>query len=215
MKNLRPSVPLHPVPPPPCGPVARKGSSMRLPTLSTLAAGLLVLLGSAAFADPPAKPHSAKAEESAVQEGIQVPKPPFSEGIFPCTSCHDGKSQKPDPRRRELTGMHGDIILEHGPASRWCLDCHDTNNRDSLHLASGEKIPFTASYQLCGQCHGDKYRDWRVGVHGKRTGNWNGAKQYLLCVNCHNPHSPRFKALKPMAPPARPEQIQARKGGAR
>jgi len=48
-------------------------------------------------------------------------------------------------------------------------------------------VPFTASYELCGQCHGDKYRDWKVGVHGKRTGMWNGKKTYYLCVNCHNP----------------------------
>jgi len=188
---------------------------MRFPTLSTLAVGLLLLLGPLALAEPPAKAPSSKADEPSAPEGIQVPKPPFSEGIFPCTSCHDGKTMKPNPKRRVLTDMHTDIVLEHGPASRWCLDCHDAGNRDSLHLASGEKVPFTTSYQLCGQCHGDKYRDWRVGVHGKRTGQWNGPKEYLLCVNCHNPHSPRFKALKPMAPPVRPEQIQARKGGAR
>jgi hypothetical protein len=190
---------------------------MRLPTLSTLVAGLLISLGSAVFADPPAAkpPSGTKVEGPAAPEGLQVPSPPFSEGIFPCTSCHDGKSMKPNLKRRELTDMHTDITLDHGPASRWCLDCHDAGSRDSLHLASGEKVPFTASYQLCGQCHGDKLRDWRVGVHGKRTGNWNGPKQYLLCVHCHNPHSPRFKALKPMAPPVHPEQIQARKGGAR
>ena len=167
-------------------------------------AGLLLLLGASALAGPPA-----------AQEGLQVPKPPFSEGIFPCSSCHDGKSMKPNLKRRELTDMHTDIALNHGPASRWCLDCHDPVDRDRLRLASGERISFEVSYQLCGQCHGDKFRDWRVGVHGKRTGHWNGPKDYLLCVNCHNPHSPRFKALKPLAPPAHPEQIQARKGGAR
>src|ERR1035438_7352917 len=30
------------------------------------------------------------------------------------------------------------------------------------------------------RCHGEKYRDWRPGVHGRLTGNWNGAKTYLL-----------------------------------
>lgn len=165
--------------------------------------GLLLLLGAAALAGPPA------------QADLQVPKPPFSEGIFPCSSCHDGKSMKPDLRRRELTGMHGDIALKHGADNRWCLDCHDPLDRDRLRLASGERIGFEVSYQLCGQCHGDKFRDWRVGVHGKRTGSWNGPKQYLLCVHCHDPHSPRFKPVKPMAPPARPEAIQAKQGGAR
>ncbi|HEX9011438.1 MAG TPA: cytochrome c3 family protein [Holophagaceae bacterium] len=153
--------------------------------------------------------------DASMPEGIQVPKPPFSEGIFPCTSCHDGKSMKVNPTPRPLTAMHDDIVLKHGPASRWCLDCHDAADRDKLHLVSGEKIDFTVSYRLCGQCHGDKYRDWRVGVHGKRTGSWNGQKQYLLCVNCHNPHSPHFKPLKPMPAPVPPERIQAWKGGAR
>ena len=189
-----------------------KKSPVRRLSLPARTVGLLVILGAAALANPPApRPTPAVA----AQEGIQVPKPPFSEGIFPCTSCHDGKSMKVDTQRRELTGMHGDITLNHGPESRWCLDCHDAKDRDSLHLASGERIDFTTSYLLCGQCHGDKLRDWRVGVHGKRTGSWNGSKQYLLCVNCHNPHTPRFQAMKPMPPPTRPEQIQTRKGGAR
>lgn len=145
---------------------------------------------------------------------IQVPAPPFSEGIFPCSSCHDGKTMKSNPQRRELT-MHDEIKLAHGPASRWCLDCHDLANRNKLNLVSGEKIDFTVSYRLCGQCHGDKFRDWRVGIHGKRTGSWNGAKSYLLCVHCHNPHTPRFQPLKPMAPPTRPERIQVRRGGSK
>ena len=171
---------------------------------------MLLLLAVPAFANPPDTK-----TESPAQEGLQVPRPPFSEGIFPCTSCHDGKAMKLNTKRRALTEMHGDIELNHGPETRWCLDCHDAQNRDRLHLASGEKVEFITSYQLCGQCHGDKFRDWRVGIHGKRTGSWNGPKQYLLCVHCHDPHSPHFKPLKPLPPPARPEQIQLRKGGAR
>lgn len=146
-------------------------------------------------------------------QDIQVPTPPFTEGIFPCTGCHNGKTVKLNTQRRILKDMHDDIILKHGPESRWCLDCHDATDRDRLHLVNGDRIEFTASYLLCGQCHGDKLRDWRVGVHGKRTGSWNGPKQYMLCINCHNPHSPRFKALKPMPPPTPPDQIRVKKGG--
>jgi len=147
-------------------------------------------------------------------QDIQVPPPPITEGFFPCTVCHDGKTMKPNLVRRELKDMHTDIELKHGPASRWCLDCHDGLDRDRLHLASGQKIEFTVSYQLCGQCHGEKLRDWEAGVHGKRTGSWNGQKQYLLCVNCHNPHQPHFAPLKPMPPPVPPSAIVAGKGGA-
>lgn len=162
-------------------------------------------------APPPAEPPKEAAQVADTRD-IQVPKPPFSEGIFPCTSCHDPKTMPANTKRRPLEGMHGDIELKHGPESRWCLDCHDAGHRDQLHLVNGDRIEFTASYLLCGQCHGDKLRDWRVGVHGKRTGSWNGAKQYLLCVSCHNPHSPHFKALKPLPPPTAPGQIRVQKG---
>jgi hypothetical protein len=136
-----------------------------------------------------------------------VPPPPFTEGIFPCMNCHEGLP--PNPDRRELEGMHSDIVLHnHGEESRWCLDCHDKDNRNFLRLASGALVPFTESYRLCGQCHGTQFRDWKTGVHGKRTGYWNGSKRYLLCVNCHNPHSPRFASLSPLPPPVRPQFLR-------
>jgi hypothetical protein len=112
--------------------------------------------------------------------------------------------------RRQLEAMHTDIVLKHDESHRWCLDCHDPANRDSLHLASGERVPFNESYRLCGQCHGEKYRDWRAGVHGRRTGNWNGAKGYLLCAHCHNPHQPRFHSLAPKPAPRPPSRDMAR-----
>lgn len=135
---------------------------------------------------------------------VEVPPPPFSEGVFPCTDCHDNKDLKPNRTRRELKDAHDDIVLKHDEEHRWCLDCHDADNRDRLHLASGQPVPFEESYQVCGQCHGEKYRDWRAGVHGRRSGYWNGEKTYLLCVHCHSPHQPRFKAIAPKPAPTRP-----------
>ena len=139
-------------------------------------------------------------------ELIQATPPPFSEGIFPCTQCHAGKG---DATRRTL-GFHDEIQeqFNHDSQNRWCLDCHDNANRDVLHLSSGAPVPFTESYLLCGQCHGDKYRDWRAGVHGKRIGHWDGQKTYFLCVHCHNPHSPRFKGITPEPRPSRPEEMK-------
>jgi hypothetical protein len=135
---------------------------------------------------------------------VEVPPPPFSEGVFPCTDCHDNKDLKPNRTRRVLKDAHDDIILKHDEEHRWCLDCHDADNRDRLHLASGQPVSFEESYQLCGQCHGEKYRDWRAGVHGRRSGKWNGEKTYLLCVHCHSPHQPRFKPIAPKPAPNRP-----------
>jgi len=135
---------------------------------------------------------------------VQVPPPPFSEGVFPCTDCHNDKDLPSNRTRRQLVDAHDEIVLKHDEEHRWCLDCHDADNRDRLHLAGGQPVSFEQSYQLCGQCHGEKYRDWRAGVHGRRIGQWNGPKEYLLCVHCHSPHQPRFKPLTPKPAPQRP-----------
>jgi len=140
-----------------------------------------------------------------VENAIELP--PFSDGIYPCSDCH--KDLTPNPVKRELVDMHDDIsaMFDHDKENRWCTDCHDLKNRDFLKLASGKLLDFKESYKLCGQCHGEKLRDWKVGVHGKRTGQWNGKKEYMLCVHCHNPHSPKFKELTPEPPPIRQEDI--------
>jgi hypothetical protein len=154
-------------------------------------------------ASPPA---SAKPAAAPTELGdLELPPPPFSDGVFPCSDCHE-KGAEVDRTRRELS-QH-DFAFEHDAEHRWCLDCHDADDRDKLRLASGDLISFGESFRLCGQCHGDKYRDWRVGVHGRRTGYWNGKKRYLLCVNCHDPHSPRFKPIRPEPPPQHPEQLR-------
>lgn len=137
------------------------------------------------------------------EEKLEVPPPPFSEGAFPCSECHDPELPV-NTRRRKLTQAHAEIELRHDEEHRWCLDCHSATDRDKLHLASGELVEFTESYRLCGQCHGDKYRDWRAGVHGRRSGSWDGHKTYLLCVHCHNSHAPAFKPLAPLPAPVRP-----------
>ncbi len=169
-----------------------------------VALALVTLAGLVAASQAPAPPQTPTAP-TAPQERLEVPPPPFSDGIFPCSACH--ADLKPNRTRRVLKDMHDDIVLKHDEEHRWCLDCHSADNRDMLHLASGDLVPFEESYRLCGQCHGEKYRDWRAGVHGRRTGQWNGHKSYLLCAHCHNPHQPRFHALAPKpapAPPTRP-----------
>jgi len=149
------------------------------------------------------------------QEQFPHPPPPLDEDYYPCAeNCHNDMDT--NHTVRELEDEHTDIKLHHAEQFRWCLDCHDSDNRDMLHLQSGERIGFGESYRLCGQCHGDKYRDWKAGIHGKRTGNWNGTKQYLLCAHCHNPHNPEFVLMpdkknfpeygvgQPLPPPAVP-----------
>lgn len=135
-----------------------------------------------------------------------VPPPPFSEGIYPCSQCHG--AMEPNETPRQLM-YHQEIkLINHAEDQRWCLSCHDANNRDMLRLASGKLVSFDESYKLCGQCHGNMLRSWKAGVHGKRTGYWNGDKLYRLCANCHNPHHPRFAPLTPLPPPNNPMNIQ-------
>lgn len=151
----------------------------------------------------------AHATDHEIAKKFFVAPPPFSEGIFPCSQCH--AAMEPNPKRRDLY-MHTEISegFDHAKEQRWCLDCHNPKDRDKLRLASGQLISFEESYYLCGQCHGTIFRDWKVGVHGRRTGQWNGKKEYRLCVHCHSPHWPRFQPLKPMPPPNRPGDIKAK-----
>jgi hypothetical protein len=193
-------------------------SIARLSLLVALALPGLSARAAEARAAPPAPNPSGGHEKL-----VQAEPPPFSEGIFPCSSCHGDLPKNAE--RRELA-FHDEqqSIFSHDAEHQWCLDCHDLQDRDVLHLTGGAKVPFAESYRLCGQCHGDKLRDWRLGVHGKRIGQWDGDKTYFLCVNCHNPHSPRFKGvtsviadgkptvaptqqyLKPEPRPRRPEE---------
>ncbi len=135
--------------------------------------------------------------------------------FYPCTNCHNGvvvpfpKNKKP----RALI-MHLDIVpdplnLKHGKGAIWCLDCHNPRNRNTFISHSGEPIDMDQPQKLCGKCHGQIYRDWRDGIHGKRIGSWQpgGKKRWWVCTECHNPHDvePGFKALKPEPPPELPK----------
>lgn len=154
-------------------------------------------------------PEVAAAGTSDPEGTYRVREPLAYEDYFPCSDCHG--EMEVNRERRELEEMHDDIVLDHGPKERWCFDCHNPDDRDSLRLANGTLISFEESYRLCGQCHGTIFRDWRQGIHGRRDGYWNGAKSYLLCANCHNPHAPRFQPIKPLPPPVRPQFLNVSK----
>lgn len=181
-----------------------------------VAALALSLLAAASACDGAAAEHEFETDYASVlpaslgsqAQEFQVPPPPFqAEEIFPCSDCHDPEIPI-NRKQRELRLTHTEIVLQHDEENRWCLDCHDAENRDMLRLASGKLVSFEESYKLCGQCHGDKYRDWRAGVHGRRTGYWNGEKSYQLCVHCHDSHAPQFQPLAPLPPPAKPERTR-------
>jgi hypothetical protein len=185
----------------------------------------LMLGGAGVYLEPEAclaqTSYSYVSKESAdkldVESQIEFPVPfkPLPREITPCRACHGPEKDFPvNVKRKEDLLFHHNVQLKHGGVRVWCLDCHHPDNRNFLlPLSDGEPIAFEQSYKLCGKCHGTIFRDWRYGIHGKRTGDWNGKKQYYLCTNCHNPHTPRFKALEPKPAPNMPwtPKIRARK----
>jgi len=123
-----------------------------------------------------------------------------------CSDCHDPDFMEVDRTVRVVAADHeGMTPFAHAVGRIWCFACHDGDDRDKLHLANGELLEFSETPRLCGQCHGDTHREWIAGVHGKRTGNWDGVKTYQVCSSCHDPHAPLFAPLVPEPAPKRPE----------
>ncbi len=143
----------------------------------------------------------------------------FNMGPNGCETCHNGKMVPfPKDNKPRLIAMHQDIVensleLQHGRGSLWCLNCHSATNRNKLVDRQGNLVSFNQPQKLCGGCHGDKYIDWRAGVHGKRIGSWvtGGKKRWWVCTECHNPHTVqviRFNRLKPEPPPPLPRGMK-------
>ena len=145
--------------------------------------------------------HSTSGAEEGVPKLI-ITKPRTSEN-YPCSKCH--KYLSVNKTKRKLTASHSNITLKHAEEDRWCLDCHEG---DKLKLPSGQLIDYDKPHILCKQCHGTVYKDWKVGIHGRLTGMWDGEKVYRLCTTCHDPHQPRFKQIQPEQPPMKPSDIK-------
>lgn len=143
-------------------------------------------------------------------EGVAIPTTVTVEAriprlpTYPCSRCHGAPNREPDPRERAFVEFHTQKVLKHGTQGGWCYRCHTKNDIDKLHLQDGTLVTFDQAYEVCGSCHGDKFRDWKAGLHGLTTGFWNGAEVRRSCPNCHDPHSPAFAPMKPERMPARP-----------
>jgi hypothetical protein len=140
------------------------------------------------------------------------------------TACHNGtvppgfpKDNKPVPIPT-MEGMLPEIKdMQHGRGRIWCLECHHSTQRNMLVDHFGEPVSFDQPQLLCGKCHGDKLRDWRDGIHGKRIGEFvsGGKKRWFVCTECHSPHDVQngernrgFAQLKPESPPQLPHGMK-------
>jgi len=160
-------------------------------------------------------------EELPPDQAVVVPRTPQMKFIAQCgTACHNGtypkgfpKDNRPVPMPTMEAMMPELKEFRHGRGAIWCLDCHHKTQRNMLVNHFGEPIGIEQPQLLCGKCHGDKLRDWRDGIHGKRIGDFTseGKKRWFTCTECHNPHDVQdgtrdrgFVALKPEPPPQLP-----------
>ena len=163
----------------------------------------------------------------ALPEGTAVVKPRSTKLnlLAQCgTACHNGVFPKGFPKNNRpvpiptMEGMLPDVkTFQHGRGRIWCLECHHSTKRNMLVDHFGDPISFDQPQLLCGKCHGDKLRDWRDGIHGKRIGDFTstGKKRWFTCTECHNPHNVQdgardrgFVQLKPETPPQMPRGMK-------
>jgi hypothetical protein len=125
---------------------------------------------------------------------------PQKDGLifFPCSNCH--AAMQPNPTPRLLNSPHP-AALVHGADRIWCLDCHQTKDRDQLRTFAGQPVDFNDAHQVCGQCHFRQHKEWYFGAHGKRVANWKGTREIYNCTHCHDPHAPALKPRAPSPPP--------------
>lgn len=163
----------------------------------------------------------------AIPEGKAVIKPRSEKLnlLAQCgVACHNGTYPKGFPKDNRpvpiptMEAMFPDAKdFQHGRGRIWCLDCHHKTQRNKLVDHFGDPIGMDQSQLLCGKCHGDKLRDWRDGIHGKRIGEFtsDGKKRWFTCAECHNPHNVQdgtrnrgFIQLQPETPPQLPRGMK-------
>jgi len=117
---------------------------------------------------------------------------------FPCQDCHQDLPTKNGDDKAGLE-EHTQVSFKHGGLR--CLDCHDSEDRDTLRTVGQRRVSFSNMEEMCGGCHAADYRDWKQGIHGKLLGSWNGAQWGLRCMECHDVHKPKPMTLRPEPPP--------------
>lgn len=123
-----------------------------------------------------------------------------------CHLCHTHKNRPFMGKKIKTSMEHEGKSAKHGSLDLACQSCHDINHFN--YLISNKKFPssFENSSGVCQRCHADRYRDWLVGAHGKRTGSWNeGSLVQYHCIDCHDAHSVEFKPMDSGPTPPQPQ----------
>lgn len=120
-----------------------------------------------------------------------------------CNNCHD--TQKTNMKTEDastLVDFHQHMSFRHN--SLKCVSCHNPDDHETLRLADTTVVSFSNVIQLCAQCHGPQYRDYKNGSHGGMNGYWDlsrGGRTRNNCVDCHDPHHPAYPRVMPVFPP--------------
>ena len=134
-----------------------------------------------------------------------------------CENCHATlpTNTTERPLHNEVANQpNHEFELNHGE-NQWCLDCHAAENRSELRMPNGSTMAWTEQNetQLCANCHGPVYEDYKDHIHGKWTGSWQNATSEKLCTDCHDPHDPEFNKIEtdpaPEPPASGPAVAQA------
>ena len=134
-----------------------------------------------------------------------------------CTGCHSEEEgvelDWDDEGRVLIPPAHSNLKLLHGRnrKNNDCFNCHDRSNLRYLVTRDGRQLEPAASNELCADCHGPKYRDWEIGIHGRLNGYWDrnlGEARRKDCTSCHDPHAPMFPKYKP-GPAPQPVRVTA------
>lgn len=124
-------------------------------------------------------------------------------GEVSCTTCHTTRTPNVQNRAQEdLDEFHQGLVFSHGQLS--CLSCHNSEDYDTLRRADGTALTYENTMQLCAQCHGPQYRDYKHGSHGGMSGYWDlsrGPRTRNTCTACHDAHFPVYPQLIPVFPP--------------
>jgi hypothetical protein len=153
-----------------------------------LLSALTALMG-CEHSEGPLRPEARGVETPSPEREIVVVSRAPEVPTYPCVEqCHVDRA--PDRAVRALSEFHTSISIEHAAVMHFCDACHDLDNLDEFHLIDGTSVSFDESDRVCGQCHGEKHRDWSRGIHGIQTGSWWGTAYRRTCTACHDPHAP-------------------------
>ena len=181
-----------------------------LPPVALLIVAVFLWAGPLAFTSPvpPAQSIPAWATEvTTAQHPNLKPEAHFGHRTYACSICHTRFSAVIEPKPDLY--FHRSIVLQHGRNDR-CYNCHDPNHMNALIDDWGQEISYDQPQMLCRKCHGEVYRDWLNGAHGRTNGYWRPslapastqpARLRHVCDECHNPHRPPFQPMQPAPAP--------------